>query len=82
MTDSRWYAPLAGGRVYRFCPHRYAMNDASRVHGVDERISGKQASCRCLACRCCQRSGVEGEDQGGGSRSGAAVSCACLPELL
>lgn len=39
MTDSRHYASLAGGRVYRFCPHRYTRPDIGRVHGVDERIA-------------------------------------------
>ncbi|KAL4858195.1 N-fatty-acyl-amino acid synthase/hydrolase [Chlorella vulgaris] len=39
MTDSRYYNSLAGGRVYRFCPHRYTRADIARVHGVDERIS-------------------------------------------
>ncbi|KAL4436962.1 hypothetical protein ABPG75_004101 [Micractinium tetrahymenae] len=39
MTDSRHYNELAGGRVYRFCPHRYALGDIKRVHGVDERIA-------------------------------------------
>lgn len=39
MTDSRHYNELAGGRVYRFCPHRYTSRDIKRVHGVDERIA-------------------------------------------
>lgn len=41
MTDSRHYSSLAGGRVYRFCPHRYTRADIGRVHGVDERIAAE-----------------------------------------
>ena len=40
MTDSRHYASLAGGRVYRFCPHRHTRGSIRSVHGVDERIAG------------------------------------------
>lgn len=39
MTDSRHYNELAGGRVYRFCPHRFGANDLQLFHGVDERIA-------------------------------------------
>lgn len=41
MTDSRYYADLAEGRVYRFSP--LGLNrtggDMKRVHGKDERVS-------------------------------------------
>ena len=42
MTDSRHYAEIAPGRVFRFSPIRVTMRDLDRVHGVDERI-GKGA---------------------------------------
>jgi carboxypeptidase PM20D1 len=40
MTDSRWFARLAPGRVYRFGPIRAdrSRGDLARVHGVDERV--------------------------------------------
>jgi carboxypeptidase PM20D1 len=41
MTDSRYYADLAEGRVYRFSP--LGLNrtggDMKRIHGIDERVS-------------------------------------------
>jgi len=41
MTDSRYYADLAEGRVYRFSP--LGLNrtggDMNRIHGIDERVS-------------------------------------------
>ena len=40
MTDSRHYAALAPGRVYRFAPQRMTGADLRSVHGVDERIAG------------------------------------------
>lgn len=40
MTDSRHYAPIASGRVFRFAPFAIdrAAGDLKRVHGVDERL--------------------------------------------
>lgn len=40
-TDSRWYASLAGGRVYRFSPAylNSSAGELAMVHGSDERIS-------------------------------------------
>lgn len=41
VTDSRWYADLAGGRVYRFAPLyvNASAGDMGCLHGPDERIA-------------------------------------------
>lgn len=37
-TDSRHYAELAPGRVYRFLPISVRPGDMARIHGTDERL--------------------------------------------
>lgn len=41
ITDSRWYASLAGGRVYRFSPAyvNISAGELAMIHGSDERLS-------------------------------------------
>jgi len=50
MTDSRHYAPLTP-HVFRFLPWRLAVEDARRMHGVDERLAvdGYEAGVRFYA---------------------------------